>query len=346
MTQSASEVAQGPWVAAIEEAITRQPDAVSETITSNFDGIRAAAALVAAGRRVRLCGVGPGMEVAFIAEHMLRSIGIDARAANAYDLAVYPANFDPGDLFIGVFQGNDKTWPARVLQRAIHAGLKTVAVGPREGVPHGSEVTIETIEQERLPIQPGAFTAVLAVLAATAARFEPRSPLAAAVPGLREIIRSTLGSRDTAREVAAMVAALEPRLLIVGAAADAGVARAAAGMVRRLALLPAEALHLEDAIASHLAGLRAGDLLVQIAPAGPSEERFAELARIAEEAEVNCWRIGASGTGCRWQTPLPVVPEVVTPIASIVPLQWLALECAIARGIQIDHDSEGALPAL
>jgi glucosamine 6-phosphate synthetase-like amidotransferase/phosphosugar isomerase protein len=332
MTQSASGTVQESPAAALDAAIAGQPDAVSDIITSNFDSIRAAAALVAGARRVRLCGVGMGAEAAVVGEYLLRSVGVDARAANAFDLASYPSSLDPGELVVVLQQRDGRAYPGRVMQRAVHAGHRTIAIVTGGMTTTGVDVTIETAAQDDDLPAAVALPAMLALLAAIAARFEPRAPLAAALPGLREITRSVIGSRETARDVAAALSATGGRLLLVGGGAGVAVARAGALALRETAGLAAGALHLEDALHGALVPCSAGDVLVQIAPEGATGDRQADIATVADALGVDRWKIGGNpngADGARWHTPLPSVPEVLATIPAFLPLQWLALELAL-----------------
>lgn len=336
MTYSGSGVAQEPRIFALEETIASQPEAISQAITSNFDAIRAAAALVAAARRVRLSGVGASGHAALVGEHMLRSIGIDARTTHAFDLATYPTNFDPGDVLIVISHRGGKTFSARALQRAVHAGLKSIAITGQGGALTGADVHIETVPLEQSSTHTASFTAAMAVLAAMTARCEPRSPLAPAVAGLQESVRAMLTSRDIAREVAAEMIATDRRTLVTGAYGNHAVARGGALSVKEAAYLVIEGNHLEDALHGAMLALNPGDVLVQIAPEGPSDDRQADLAVVADAIGLQRWKIGGRRDGSRWHSPLPDVPEMIAPILATIPLQWLALECALARGTNPD----------
>jgi glutamine---fructose-6-phosphate transaminase (isomerizing) len=336
MTHSGSGVAQEPRVFALEETIAGQPEAISEAITSNFDTIRTAATIVSGARRVRLAGVGASGHAAMVGEHMLRTIGIDARMTHAFDLATYPTNFDPGDVLIVISHRGGKTFSARAMQRAIHAGLKTIAIVGKGGSLSGADVTIETVPLEQSSTHTASFTGAMAVLAALTARCEPKSPLAPAVARLQESVRAMLASRDTAREVAEVMTQPERRTLITGAYGNHAIARGGALSVKEAAHLVVEGNHLEDALHGGMHGLNAGDVIVQIAPDGPSDDRQADLAIVADTIGLQRWKIGGPRDGARWHSPLPDAPEMLTPILATIPLQWLALQCALARGTNPD----------
>ena len=81
----------------------------------------------------------------------------------------------------------------------------------------------------------------------------------------------------------------------------------------------------------------ADDLLIQLAPTGPADDRQADLAVVANAIGFARWKIGGQPAGSRWHTELPATVEALTPILTAVPLQWLALEAARAAGIDLDE---------
>ncbi|HUG14540.1 MAG TPA: SIS domain-containing protein [Thermomicrobiales bacterium] len=323
-------------ITALEETIESQPAAISEAIASNFETIRAAATLVAAARRVRLCGVGASWHAAMVGEHMLRSIGVDARVTHAFDLATYPTSFDPGELLIVISHRGGKTYSARALQRAAHAGLKTAAIVGRGGSLSGADATIETVDLERSSTHTASFTASMAVLAAIAARCEPRSSMAPAVASLQESVRTMLATRDTASEVAGVMTETDRRTLITGVYGNHAIARGGALAVKETAYLVVEGNHLEDGLHGGILGLNPGDVLIQLAPEGPADDRQADLAVVANAIGLQRWKIGGAPDGARWHSTLPSAPEIISPILTTIPLQWLALECALQRGTNPD----------
>lgn len=321
---------------ALEETILGQPEAVSRAIAGNLDKIRAASAVVAAARRVRLCGVGVSGYAAQVGELMLRSIGVDARANHAFELTVYPTNFDPGELLIVFSHRGETTFARRALGRALQSGLKTIAITGQGSPLSGAEVTIETVEQERSATHSASFTAALAVLSAVAARCEPRSALATALPGLPDSLRAMLPSRDAARDVAEVIAAPDRRTLILGAGGCCPVALAGALTIKAAAYLAVEGAQLEEALHGALHSLRDDDIVIQLAPEGPADERQADVAQVVDALGFPRWKIGGQPDGSRWHTPLPDVPDIIAPISAAIPLQWLALECALRAGTDPD----------
>lgn len=328
-------VADQPKVTALEEAILGQPEAISDAITTNLDQLRAAMAIVAGARRVRLTGIGFSYYAALAGEWMFRDIGVKALVSNAYDLSQFTTGFEPGDVLIGVSNSGDDDTVAS-LQRAAQSGLKTIAI-VSQGVPVPDvDVKIETGPGDKSATVTLGATAAMAVLAAIAARFEPRSQLATAVPTLPDSIRAMLPSRDTARQVSAALTQDRAKLVVVGGGGLTVSARYAAAAISQASRTEVGSLHLSDVTLGGLAPYGKGDVLVQLLPSGaprPPQERLAEAA---EKIGLRRWQIGGPGSPAEWRDQVPNVPDAIIPILAVVPLQWLALELSILLGIDPD----------
>ena len=337
MTSSpGGDVVQRTSASAFERSIAGQPDAVSNAITTNIDKLRAAMAIVAGARRVRLTGSGASFYAAQVGEHMLRAIGVNANATNAFDLSSYATGFEPGDAVIVISHSGETRYSTQALQRATQSGLKTIAITAAGSPMTAADVVIETVERETSSTPGGSITAAMAVIAAIAGRFEPHSELASAVPSIPETIRAMLPSRQTALQVAEIVAQNNRRTLIVGAGGLAPTARLGALLAKVTSYQSIEGMHIEEAVHGGLQALNSDDVVIHLAPPGPAEERHADLAQLTETIGLRRWKIGGSPDRSAWHTPLPAVPEVIAPVIASVPLQWLALETARIRGTNPD----------
>jgi glutamine---fructose-6-phosphate transaminase (isomerizing) len=310
--------------------IAARPAAIADAITSNFDAIRPAAALIIGARRVRLCGVGTSASAALVGEYLLRSVGIDARAVNALELVAQPANFDAGDLLVVVSHAGGRAYTARVLQRALHAGLKTIAIGERDGALRGADVRVETGTPESGVGQIGSFLSAVAIFAALAARAEPRSPLATLVPRLADGARRAVSpvAQEQATEIAAHLSGHDRRVVVTGVGAGFAAAQVAGLELRAALRLPVEVVHLEDAVHGGLLHLRADDLIIQIAPEGPVEDRQADIATLAAAAGVLRWRIGGASDDASWHLPSPGLSELLDAALGVLPVDLLVAELA------------------
>jgi len=337
MTSSpGGDVVQRTSASAFERSIAAQPDAISEAITSNIEKLRAAMAIVAGARRVRLTGVGASFYAAQVGEHMLRAIGVNASAINSFDLGTYPTGFEPGDALIVISHRGTTRFSVQALLRARQSGLKTIAITGIDARMEDADMSIGTVAQEASGTPSASTTASMAIIAAIAARFEPHSDLASAVPTIPESLRAMLPSRQTALQVAEVVAESRRRTIIAGAGGLYPVARLGALLTKVASYQVIEGMHIEEVIHGGIQALHPDDVIIHLAANGLAEERHNDLATLAQTIGIRRWKIGGSPDQAIWHTPVPRLPEVITPIMASVPLQWLALEVARARGTNPD----------
>jgi glutamine---fructose-6-phosphate transaminase (isomerizing) len=337
MTSSpGGDVVQRTSASAFERAIASQPDVISDAITTNLDKLRAAMAIVAGARRVRLTGSGASFHAAEIGEHLLRAIGVHATATNAFDLASFPTGFEPGDAVIVVSHSGVTRYARQALSRATQSGLKTIVITAEDSPLTSGDVVIGTMQRETSGTASASTTTALAVIAAIAARFEPHSELASAVPTIPESVRSMLPSRQTALQVAEIAAESNRRTLILGAGGLAPLARLGALMAKVTSYQVIEGMHIEEGIYGGIQTLQPDDLIIHLAGQDPAEGRHADLSHLTDAIGFRRWKIGGSPDRSTWHTALPRVPGVISPILTAIPLQWLALEIARFRGTNPD----------
>jgi glucosamine--fructose-6-phosphate aminotransferase (isomerizing) len=89
-----------------------------------------------------------------------------------------------------------------------------------------------------------------------------------------------------------------------------------------------------------LAAVSRDDLVILIAPPGASSERATDLARALHELEVQPVVLTAESNAEAFSEAhrfiLPEVPEIVTPIPAIVPIQFFAYYLAVGLGFNPD----------
>jgi len=314
----------------LEACILAQPELVSAAITENFASIREAAGHIFGARRVRFSGAGHSAAIAEIGAVLLRAVGVDARAGHAFDMATYTPGFDGRDLLIAIATGEDRAYASRVVQRSGHAGLPSIAIVGPAGRISNATTTVE-VGPANVPTHLANLPAAVAAIGGIAARFEPSSASGESLPRLREIVRSMLASRETADDVAMAIAGADARVLLVAAGPLMPLAQSAALALAETGGRLATAMSVEDALLGGLRALRKGDVVVQLAPSGPSDARHADLARVCQVAAIDRWRIGGQPEDARWHTPLPTIEESLAPIPSAIPLLWLA-QAHSARG--------------
>lgn len=312
------------------------PDAIQRAVVDNLDGIRALADRLRGARRVRLAGVGSSWHLAEAGEQVLRSIGMDARAANAFDLATWPSHLEPDEVLLLLCHPgqNQNAYTARLASRCTHSGLPFLAIS------HGSTPQMQPaavhIDLSQTPgAQEEPFAASFAVLLTIAARCAPESPTARAATTLRDQVRHAQQAGGT--DLQHLARAARAGVTLVGAGPSLAVAHHAAQRLRADVLVSATVQHLDSALAGGLKGLPPTHLLIHLAPSGQAIERHIDLSAWRHHTErIATWTIGPSvvrrteprGDSAQeyTYTPLVNVPEAASPLQLAVILSMLVTE--------------------
>jgi glucosamine--fructose-6-phosphate aminotransferase (isomerizing) len=101
--------------------------------------------------------------------------------------------------------------------------------------------------------------------------------------------------------------------------------------------VPALGLDAEEFLHGPWSAVDAEDLVVLVAPPGPSRARCLAAARVARGAGAAILALCADGDGdvaalASETIALPDVDELISPIAAVVPLQLFAYHVALGRG--------------
>ncbi len=336
---------------ALYETILGQPAAVRAVLEGAHASVEQAVAALAPTRRVFLAGTGTSSHAAIVGEHLLRFVGRDAYATTNFDAVTYPRPLGAGDAFIAISHRGSKRYGAEALRRARAAGLPVVGIAGQDASMEGVDALIRTVPQERSATHTASYTASLAALAMIAAAWGERTgaavdPLRAALVDLPDHIAAVLAYEDAVRPVAAALAE-RGRLVLMGAGPNAATAREGALKVKESSYLVAEGFELETALHGGLQALAPGDIAVVIAADGPALERTANLVRaldllgahlliVADERAVSGLP-APEGAATRTLIPYPAVPEALSPLLAVLPLQLLAAHTAALLGTDADN---------
>lgn len=315
------------------------PDAIHHAVVDHLDDIRALADRLRGARRVRLAGVGSSWHLAEAGEQLLRSVGMDARAANAFDLATWPSHLEPDEVLLLLCHPgpNQNAYTARLASRCTHSGLPFLAISHGDTPQmHPATVHIDLSQTPGTAQDP--FAASFAVLLTIAARCAPESPLAHAATTLRDQVRHAQQATDGRLRYLAHMA--RDGVTLIGAGPSLPIAQHAAHRLRTVVLVDAAVQHLDSALTGGLRGLAHSDLLIHLAPAGQAIERHIELTEWRHHTEViETWTIGPGVV--RRKAPrgdvevgythslLANVPEAASPLQFAVIMSMLVAEIEV-----------------
>jgi len=332
------------------EEIKEQPNVVRGGLRSAAEHGDPVARLVAGARRLFLIGSGTSLHAAQVGAWMFRSFSrgkIDARAMQAYEFATYFPGLRPDDVVIAVSHSGTSTMTRRALERARRAGAETVAVTgfPGSAVAELAGSVLPTgYEQERSWAHTASYTAALTCLAAVAnvlAEPEERLDLSPLPEVLAEALQlEELTHRIAARLLLAERSGTPARIVLVGGGSNAATAREGELKLLETSYVQASSFELEQMLHGPLAAVIPETLLLLIAPEGNSADRAVELSHAVHQLGLIPVVLTGSNSADRFEDAhrllLPDVPEVLSPISAVVPLQLFSYFLAVGKGLNPD----------
>jgi glutamine---fructose-6-phosphate transaminase (isomerizing) len=347
------------------DAIFEQPEALVRVLEKTGAAVGEFAAGISSCKRLFLVGIGTSYNAARVGEHLVRAYGggLDVRAINSFDFALYGPNLAPEDCVVAISHRGSKRYTALALERARESGCRTalvtgearvasdsktsVASHTSEGTsaPTGADAVFETVAQERSSAHTVSYIGAISVLAQLGRRLGyhrtgsdtfPESLLRNELP---EALRSALGT-EAAVEALAREHVGRRRIWLVGGGPSAVTAEEISLKIRETSYLQAEGMPTETMLHGPFQCVEAVDLFVLVAPAGAAQERTLEMAELAAEIGGACLLVGDGTTGSSVQTEglldVPEVPEPFSALSCLLPLQLFSYHLALARGTNPD----------
>ena len=337
---------------ALYESIHRQPEVLRDVLRREKETAQRAADLLATARRVYLVGTGTSSHAAIVTEYLYRSLGLDAEARTAFDLASYGPRLGPDDVVVLISHRGAKTYGNRVLDRVKAAGAKSIGVTGLDSPMSIPEVIFHTSPQEKSSTHTMSYTGNLMALALTGIAYAERSggsrhPLRPVLEAMPAMFEGVLQREHVILPVAQSLAH-SGRLVLAGAGPNVQTAREGALKVKESSYLVAEGFEFENLLHGGIQPLRAGDTAVVLVPPSPAAERATDLVRALEllGAAILVIHDEAHPFSVPAVTPpspplstflLPSVPEFLSPMVTVLPVQILA--CTTAEIVGTNPDS-------
>ncbi|HEX2440375.1 MAG TPA: SIS domain-containing protein [Methylomirabilota bacterium] len=323
------------------DAIYAQPGALRLLTRGQGPTLAAAAVRIAEASSVWLAGVGSSWHAALAGELLFARIGklgARARAVHAFDLVEYGP--EPAGAVVAITHRGSNAHVTGALARARAAGAATVAVAGKgtEG-PAGAEHVLRTVEQEASSCHTVSYTTAVAMLAALAAAVGHDDEAGRQLDAIPDQLAMLLGQESW--EDLAERFGNRRRYWVVGGGPNTATAYEAALKLNEAAWLPAVGFACEQFLHGPWAALEPDDLVLLIAPPGPSHRRCLDVARVASAIGAPLVALIAEddreiGALAAETIALPAVPELLSPITSIIPLQLLIYHLAIRAGANPD----------
>ena len=336
-----------PPDSALYRTIHAQPTLLADLLDTSESWSAAAAALLLDARRVYISGTGSSSHAAVVGEHLLRLAGLDAYATTHFDFVAYPRPLHSGDVLIAISHTGRTRYGQQAIARAAATGAPIIGITGAGSEMRGTTLAIATAPREQSDTYTASYTTSLLALGLLAS--------AAGAQAGRDVmaLRMALSDLPTAlHELLAVEAAIVPvaeglaargRLTLVGAGPNAATAREGALKVKESSYLVAEGGELETTLHGVLQAVERGDMVAAIAADGPAVPRTGDLLRALETIGAEVLVIAdtriADRLPCASATLVtyPSVPEALSPLLAVIPLQLLAAWTAHFRGTNPDN---------
>jgi glucosamine--fructose-6-phosphate aminotransferase (isomerizing) len=324
------------------QTMHRQPEDLARLLSEGWSAAEEAAQRLSTARRVLVVGIGTSYHAAVAGGWLLRAAGCDARAVSSFDFSVYPESFvvTAEDAVIIMAHSGVKTYSSLALERAAEVGATRMSVGSLTAEHAGSQQVLRTVERETSAAFTASHLAAMTVLAqvATALGESRNAPATrgfrASLQALPGQVREALAREDEVRAIAEEIA--NKRIYATGGGPSEASAIEAVIKVREAAQGWIDGLALEQFLHGPLVAVNADDACLVVHVEGAASERTQEVARVLDAIGARMWVIGKPIE--RLQTfDLPFLPEVLSPLLTVVPLQMLAYHMAVLRGKNPDR---------
>jgi glucosamine--fructose-6-phosphate aminotransferase (isomerizing) len=327
------------------QTMHRQPADLRHLLETGWSSAEAAADLIGGCRRVWVTGVGTSYHASLMGAWLFRTAGLDARAVLSADLALYPDSFaiDGSDAVVIMAHTGVKSVSAVALERAVAAGATVISVGSTTAEHPGSRLVLRTIERERSAAYTSSHLAAQCVLAQVATVLLERGGngglFRAGLERIPDLVDDVLRRQDEVLPISA--SAIKRRIYVAGAGPSEVAAIEAVIKVREAAYGWIDALALEQFLHGPAVAVNAGDLAVLVNPPGAAVERTGEIAAMLGAIGAELWLVGEGAARVPDAAVFAIsglakLPEVLTPLVTVVPLQILAYQLAAAQGINPD----------
>jgi glucosamine--fructose-6-phosphate aminotransferase (isomerizing) len=220
--------------------------------------------------------------------------------------------------------------------------VRVISVGSLTAEHPDSELVLRTVEREKSAAFTASHLGAMTVLAQVATALGERNG-AAGVAGFREalgrlpeLVEEVLARQDEVGPVARE--AVGRRIYAAGAGPNEATALEAVIKVREAAFGDIDALALEQFLHGPMVAVNAGDLVALVNVPGAAAPRVAECAAVMDALGALLWLIGdgVAATPTAHVFRLPELPELLSPLLAVIPIQLLAYQMAALKGVHPD----------
>jgi glutamine---fructose-6-phosphate transaminase (isomerizing) len=328
----------------MHDAIYAQPGALRLVLRGNADALAGAATRLRQVERTILAGIGTSWHATLVGELLLAHVGRlghRVRAFHSFELVGYWPPLDPKTGVVVVSHRGTKRYSLEALARAkAEGGVAVVITGKNSGDGLAvADYTLRTVDQESSAAHTISYTSALALLAALAAEIGGDDAIRRSLDGIPDQLALLLG-QESWEELGARFAD-RPRYYFVGGGPNTATAYEAALKMSEANHATALGFNCEQFLHGPWSALNREDVLFLIALPGRGYERCLTVARAAREIGAPIVALVVDGDReiarlAAETVVLPDIPEFLSPILAIVPLQLVTYHLALQRGVNPD----------
>lgn len=321
---------------AMYQTMHRQPEDLRRVLDTGWEPARQAADLISGARRVFVTGIGTSYHASLVGAWLLRAGGADARAVVSFDFATYPESYPVGadDAVIVMAHTGVKSYSALAMQRAAESGATVLSVGSLTAEHPGSRLVLRTVEREKSAAYTSSHLTAMTVLAQVAT--ELGAGFRDDLGRLPDQVAEVLSRQDEVRPIARD--AVSRRVYASGAGPNEATATELVIKAREAAYGHVDGLPVEQFLHGPMVAVNAGDLAVVVHVPGAAAERVGQVAAVLDAMGAHLWLVGQGVAATPKATvfTLPETPEMISPLLAVVPMQILAYQMAVEKGLNPD----------
>ncbi len=321
-----------------------QPAEIGRLVRDEWDQAEAAAAMLASADRAVLVGIGTSLHAAMVGSWLLTAAGLPSRAVSSFDFATYPEFFPvtSSDAVIIMAHTGVKSYSRLSLERAANLGATVLSVGSTSAEHPGSQLVLRTVERETSAAYTSSHLAAMTVLAEISTRLgehragSQTSGFEVALAALPDQIESILNRAAELEPVATY--ASSQRVYAAGTGPNEATVLELVIKAREAAYGHVDALAAEQFLHGPIVAVNEGDVAVMVHVPGAGAERVAQITHVLEGIGARLLVVGSNVDLVSEATTflLPDVPELLSPLLAVVPMQMLAYQMAAIKGINPD----------
>jgi glucosamine--fructose-6-phosphate aminotransferase (isomerizing) len=317
------------------QTIQRQPDDLRTMFAREVENVSAAATVLRSATRIFTLGIGSSHHASQVGAWFLRAAGKDALAVQAFDFLHYPKQWPTreGDAVVLFGHTGSTGFTRKTLDRLVADGIPVVAVGSTKAEHPGAAVVLRTTEPEQAATYTSSHLCAMAIVARVAVALG--ADFGDALDGVPDQIADILARQSEIWSVAERIEG--KRIYSYGAGPNEVTATELMIKVREAAFHVIDGMAAEQFLHGPTVSFNKGDVAIVINVPGAGQERVQGIAKVNAAMGGDIWPVGQAIPGLDvTHFALPVVPEPISALLAVVPMQLMATRLSAIRGTNPD----------